>query len=346
MAENYYNEINKLRTIKLRKLYKELPLFARDFFRSIETTTTTLTRLNYAHDLKLFFNYLSNESIKIKGKTPIDITIKDLSLLELRDIEMFVEYLSFYYNEEKQLENNPSGKARKISTLKSFFKYFYKRDELKSNICALIDTPKIHDKPITRLEPNEIADLLDLIESGEGLTESQKKYHKKTYLRDLALVTLMLSTGIRVSEVVGLNISDINFENSSFRVTRKGGNVAILYFGDESEKALFNYLDQRKLKNIFSVEDPLFLNLQNTRLGVRSVQNLVKKYAKLASPLKNISPHKLRSTFGTYLYNETGDIYLVADILGHKDVNTTRKHYAKILEDRRKDAKNVIKLRD
>ena len=206
--------------------------------------------------------------------------------------------------------------------------------------------PKIHDKPILRLEANEIADLLDLIESGDGLTDAQKKYHKKTYLRDLALVTLMLSTGIRLSEVVGLNISDLDFSNSSFRVVRKGGNIAILYFGDEAEKALCDYLDQRKIQNSDSADAPLFLNLQNKRLGIRSVQNLVKKYAKLASPLKNISPHKLRSTFGTTLYNETGDIYLVADVLGHKDVNTTRKHYAQVLENRRKSAKNAFKLRD
>ena len=120
----------------------------------------------------------------------------------------------------------------------------------------------------------------------------------------------------------------------------------ILYFGEEAEKALLSYMDERKNQKSYALDEPLFLNLQKQRLGVRSVQNLVKKYARLAAPLKNISPHKLRSTFGTALYQETGDIYLVADVLGHKDVNTTRKHYAKIVDDRRKSVKNAVKLRD
>ena len=86
--------------------------------------------------------------------------------------------------------------------------------------------------------------------------------------------------------------------------------------------------------------------MQNKRISVRSVENLVKKYSKLVTNLKNITPHKLRSTYGTNLYRETGDIYLVADVLGHKDVNTTKKHYAAIDEDRRRSAANVVKLRE
>ena len=93
-------------------------------------------------------------------------------------------------------------------------------------------------------------------------------------------------------------------------------------------------------------EDALFLSLQKKRMDVRSVQNLVKKYARVITPLKNISPHKLRSTFGTNLYNETGDIYLVADVLGHSDVNTTRRHYAAMSDENRRVAAHKIHLRD
>jgi site-specific recombinase XerD len=89
----------------------------------------------------------------------------------------------------------------------------------------------------------------------------------------------------------------------------------------------------------------MFVSLQNKRISVRAVENLVKKYAKLVTPLKNISPHKLRSTFGTNLYRETSDIYIVADVLGHSDVNITKRHYAAIDEDRRKSVANIIKLR-
>lgn len=93
-------------------------------------------------------------------------------------------------------------------------------------------------------------------------------------------------------------------------------------------------------------ENALFLSLQKKRMNVRSVENLVKKYARIVTPLKKITPHKLRSTYGTNLYRETGDIYLVADVLGHSDVNTTKKHYAALEDERRRSARNAVKLRE
>ena len=92
-------------------------------------------------------------------------------------------------------------------------------------------------------------------------------------------------------------------------------------------------------------EHALFLSTQKRRFSVRSVENLVKKYAQITTPLKKITPHKLRSTYGTNLYRESEDIYLVADVLGHKDVNTTKKHYADIDENQRRNARNKVKLR-
>jgi integrase/recombinase XerC len=218
---------------------------------------------------------------------------------------------------------------------------------LDSNVAELIDMPKLHNKPIIRLDADEVANLLDSIENGENLTKTQQKYHKYTKTRDLALITMFLGTGIRISELVGLNITDINFRNNSFLVTRKGGSQAILYFGTETGAALQEYMKERKLVEAVSGhEDALFLSMQRKRISNRSVQQLVKKYTQAAVPLKKISPHKLRSTYGTMLYNETGDIYLVADVLGHKDVNTTRKHYAAVNEDKRRMAAKTIKLRE
>lgn len=346
MSESYYKEINNERTVRLRELFSDLPPFARDFFRSVETVTSALTRLNYAYDLRLFFQYLSTEVAKFRGKAPTDFSAEDLKSIDLTDLEVYVEYLGLYFNDDKEITNDSRGKARKIASLRSFFKYYYKRGILDKNVCALIDMPKIHDKTITRLEPNEVADLLDLVELGDGLTETQKRYHQFTKKRDFALIVFLLSTGIRVSELAGLNIGDLDFSSQSFKVTRKGGNMAILYFGDEAERALADYLDERRNLQSFGFDEPLFLSLQKNRMSVRAIQDLVKKYARLASPLKTISPHKLRSTFGTALYQETGDIYLVADVLGHKDVNTTRKHYAKIVDDNRRKVKNAVKLRD
>lgn len=207
--------------------------------------------------------------------------------------------------------------------------------------------PKIHEKVITRLEPNEIVNLLDEIDSGENLTQKQKDYHQKNRLRDIAIITLLLGTGMRVSECVGIDLTDIDFDLNAVKITRKGGNQSILYFGDEVRSALLNYISQRDtLYPNVSEENALFLSLQNKRISVRAVQNLVKKYSQLSVKLKNISPHKLRSTYGTNLYRESGDIYLVADVLGHKDVNTTRKHYAQMDDDKRHSAVKYIKLRE
>jgi site-specific recombinase XerD len=157
----------------------------------------------------------------------------------------------------------------------------------------------------------------------------------------------MLGTGIRVSECVGLDIADVDLKNNGIKVHRKGGAEVVVYFGEEVRGALCDYLSERKdINAAVGHEDALFLSMQNKRISVRAVENLVKKYSKLVTNLKNITPHKLRSTYGTSLYRETGDIYLVADVLGHKDVNTTRKHYAAIEDDRRRKAAKYVHLRE
>lgn len=124
-----------------------------------------------------------------------------------------------------------------------------------------------------------------------------------------------------MSECVGLDITDINFRENSIRIVRKGGNESILYFGDEVEKALLDYIEGPRammaMKAVPGEENTLFFSLQKKRISVHAVENLVEKYAKEFVPHKKITPHKLRSTFGTNLYQETGDIYLVADVLGH-----------------------------
>ena len=189
--------------------------------------------------------------------------------------------------------------------------------------------------------------LLNQVEDGTKLTKKELEYHKKTKIRDVALLTLLLGTGIRVSECVGLDLNDVNFDVCGIKIRRKGGYEAVVYFGEEVETALLDYLEQREhIIPMDGHENALFLSLQNRRMTVRAVENLVKKYASRVTTLKKITPHKLRSTYGTTLYHESGDIYLVADVLGHKDVNTTRKHYAAQEDERRRKAAQYVKLRE
>ena len=222
---------------------------------------------------------------------------------------------------------------------------------LTKNVAMQVDMPKLHEKAIIRLEPDEVAIMLDNIENYEKqLTGRKKDFFLKTKNRDIAIITLFLGTGIRVSECVGLDITDVNFRENSIRIIRKGGKESILYFGTEVEKALLDYIEGPRvmvaMQAVSGDENALFFSLQKKRISVHAVENLVEKYAKEFVPQKKITPHKLRSTFGTSLYQETGDIYLVADVLGHSDVGTTKKHYAAIEDQNRRRAASAIKLRE
>ena len=317
---SYHEEIDKENVLKLRQLMDELPAYCKDFFRGIEPRTSSRTRIAYAYDLGVFFRFLKEENPSFQNRP---ITLEDLDQLTVSDFEEYMEYLKYRFNDKAQeVMNRERGIKRKISSLKSFYNYFYRSERLQNNPVSKVQLPKLHDKDIIRLDADEVALLLDEVESGGQLTAKQQAYHQKTKIRDLALLTLLLGTGIRVSEVT-------------------------VYFGQEVEEALENYLNERE--SIIPApghEDALFLSLQNKRMSVRSVENLVKKYARTVAPLKPITPHKLRSTYGTALYQETGDIYLVADVLGHSDVNTTKKHYAALEDQRRRSARNKVRLRE
>ena len=331
---------------KINILLKELPYYVEDFFIGIANVTSPLTRLNYAYDLRIFFDFLAK---KLFRKDVLTITFDDINQLTASDIEFFINYLSFYTINDKKQRCTETGKARKLSTLRAFYKYFFNKGILNANVATKVSMPKIHEKEIIRLDVNEkvneIDDFLYVVESGNGLTKKQLAFHKAIGVRDSAIITLFLGTGIRISELVGLNIDDFDFNSNSFVVTRKGGNRSVLYFNEQVEKSLKEYLIERKANSLVSPnEKAMFLSLQNKRISTRTVQDLVKKYAHISSPLKKITPHKLRSTFGTNLYRQTGDIYVVADCLGHKDVNTTRKHYAALSEDIKKKATQNLSI--
>lgn len=344
---NYHDEINVNNNLKLRKMLKELPGFCMMFFRGIEHTTASRTRIAYAYDLGIFFNFIKENNPSYKDINVSDFNIEILDKITVNDIEEYLEYLKVYSKNDSEYTNNEKGIKRKLSSLKSFYNYYFCNQLINENPAAKVRVPKMHETEIIRLDVDEVATLLDEAESGDKLTKAQKRFHEKTKLRDVALLTLLLGTGMRVSECVGIDISDIDFKNTGIKIRRKGGYEAIVYFGDEVEKALIDYLEYRKtIVPETGHEEALFLSLQNRRISVRSVENLVKKYAGLVTSLKHITPHKLRSTYGTNLYKETGDIYLVADVLGHKDVNTTRKHYAAIEDERRWKARNAVKLRE
>ena len=355
---DYYNDSKKVtyheqtdisNILKLRAVLKTLPDFCKDYFRAMDPLTTTKTRISYAYDIRIFFQFLLDENPGFKDYSMKDFTVDVLDQLKAIDIEEYQEYLKVYKNGDKTETNGERGLKRKISALRSFYAYYYKHEFIQTNPTVLVDVPKTHEKSIIRLDADEVAMLLDYIEHcGDELTGQKRVYYEKTKERDLAIITLLLGTGIRVSELVGLNIDDVDFRNNGLHLIRKGRKEMTVYFGNEVADALEQYIEGSRKLIIPKEghEDALFYSMQRRRIGVQAVQNLVKKYAKEVTPLKKITPHKLRSTYGTALYQETDDIYLVAEVLGHSDVNTTRKHYAAMSDTRRRQAAGKVVLRE
>lgn len=354
MADLAYREqVDAQRIVQIRGITRELPQACSDFLRSIAVTTGTFTRLAYAIDLRTFFHFLQTERVAFSDRQLILWSDEDLSRVSQNDLTAYVEYLTYYFKDDpdegqpvKALVNHDLAIKRKLCSIRSFYDYLFKNHRIPSNVTLLVPLPKIHEKPILRLSRDEMMKMLNQAETGEGMTEGQKRYQKITAKRDYAILSLFLGTGIRVSECIGINLSDVNLEENAFLVTRKGGNQVVLYYPAEVATALGEYIEERnEIEALPGHEDALFLSLQKRRITQRAVQNLVKKYAMVAAPLKpKISPHKLRSTFATNLYNATGDIYLVADVLGHSSVDTTRKHYADMTDARRRMAVEYVRL--
>ncbi len=328
---------------KIGSYLADLPEYCYDFFTGMELSTSSLTRLNYAMDLSIFYDYISRY---VLNKDKADITLKDLDSLEARHIESYLSYLSYYTVGDKVFRNTENGKARKLASIRSFFRYLFNHDLISKNVVSKVPTPKLHTKGIVRLEGDEVEKLLDAVWEPSTFSARQRNYNKNTKVRDNAIVTLFLGTGIRVSELVGLNVEDFDFQQNAFKVTRKGGNQTILYYPNDVKYALMEWLSLRETLPIDENEKAMFLSLQNRRICTRAVENIVRKFAYESTPLKKITPHKLRSTFGTNLYRETNDIYIVADILGHKDVNTTKKHYAAISDDLRRNVAKKVRIYD
>ena len=351
--QSYKEQMDAKRILQIRDVLRDLPQACGDFLRSIAISAGTFTRLAYAIDLRTFFNFLHNERIAFSDKDIIFYTDDDLGKLTRNDITAYTEYLTYYLKDSgndsvpnKEFVNHELSIKRKLCSVRSLYDYLYTNQRISANVTELVPLPKVHEKPIIRLSKDEMDRILSLALTGDSMTKSQQKYQKITAKRDFAMLSLFLGTGIRVSECIGIDLDDLDMENNAFLVTRKGGNQVVLYFPPEVADALGDYLEERRqIEALPGHENALFLSLQRKRITQRAVQNLVKKYAAIAAPLKQkISPHKLRSTYATNLYQETSDIYLVADVLGHTSVDTTRKHYADMTDARRRMAAEHVHL--
>ncbi len=341
----FYKDKVKHQTLKLRELLALLPQPAVDFIHSKEVTSQTSTLVSYCYDLLTFFRFMKETNPTLKNVEITKISYDVLERITAEDIMEFQRYLQLNVTGELH-ENGKRAIARKMSPLRGMYKYQVMHGNLKENPTELVPLPKVKkDKNIVRMNNYEVRDILFAIENGnEQMSERQRKYSLKTQKRDLAIMTLMLNTGIRVSECNGLDLTDVDLIVNSLTIVRKGGGQDVIYFGDAVHTALDDYImtEREAITPVEGHEKALFYSLQGKRISVDAIENLVKKYAKMVVPTKHITPHKLRSTYGTALYRETGDIRLVADVLGHENINTTIDYYAAIEDEHKRQAADAV----
>jgi len=344
----YYKEKKKTQTLKLRELMQQLPNCAKDYIYDKQITSQTSTLVSYAYDLLTFFRFLQYSNPTFAKKEIHGFTIEDLSNLASEDISEYQRYLELNEAGEKH-ENGKKAIARKMSPLRGLFQYHLEHGHIEKNPMVLVKLPRLKkDKNIVRMNENEVSDVLNTVEFGNAqMSRHQLAFRERTKERDLAIMTLMLGTGIRVSECAGLDLTDVDLKADTITIVRKGGGQDILYFSGEIHNALETYIEGERKRTLpeSGEENALFLSLHKKRISVDAIEQLVKKYAKMAVPNKKITPHKLRSTYGTALYRETGDIRLVADVLGHENVNTTIDYYAAIEDEHKRQAANAVSLR-
>lgn len=341
---NYKKETEKKLNNKISELLSDAPDYLASYILSIQYSTSASTRLEYLRDIKRFLEYVVESYTDQNLSCIKDVSLKILDSLDVDYLNSYANYLSLYRVNGKEMSNDNISIRRKLSSVRSLYSYLYINDLLSDNPMVKIKIPKVSKKEIIRMDKDETKEFLKTVEFGsDHASLQQAKYHEKQKERDFALISILLGTGMRVSECVGLNIEDVDLKHYAVRITRKGGKEEIVYMSDSLTEIMSDYIEYRNtLSPLPGHESALFLSSQRKRMGVRSVELLVKKYKDQASLLKNITPHKLRSTFGTNLYEATGDLYLVAEVLGHSSVETTKKHYANISNQHKYENRNKI----
>jgi site-specific recombinase XerD len=325
---NFFAERDMKMRICLNRILLDMPPFCRMFFFGKEQMLCMKSLYERSFVIRYFFNFVSAEIPAFDGRNPTDFSLADLDNVQVPHIERYIDYLAE--------RNNSSGTiGGQVYTLNVFFRYYYRLGEINHNPLDRIDAPKRKEKPIIRLTAEETKRVLAAVDNGYRVKNGKRRLGKNHLLRDKTILVLFLSTGIRLSELVGLDFGDIDLDNACFTVRRKGGKREICYMTVELVEQLKIYLSHFPKT---APSEPLFMSIYKCRAGTASIQALVKNYCKVSGIERKITPHKLRSTFGTQMYDKTRDIYLVADLLGHKDVRTTTKHYTTVKEEIKRKA--------
>ncbi|MCR4943005.1 MAG: tyrosine-type recombinase/integrase [Clostridium sp.] len=337
----YYADLKKNKLSKINEIKIELPSYTYQFIDSCILKYQINTALAYSKDLMLFFDFLYHRNPQCHELQIKNIPLEILGALNAEDINEFQKYMVMNDGGSGHMVSNRTL-ARKMAVLRNFFGYMTDKRFISEDPTIKAEkNRRFVENDIKRLDVDEAHRLIKAVEETRSITKRSAARSKNTAKRDLAIVILLLNLGIRVSECAGLDLNDVNFEDNTVRIVRKGGKEAILYINEVIRNTLKDYIkNERPLLTSDPKEEALFISLKNNRLSVRSIEDMLKKYGEGAKLTERVHPHKLRRTFGTRLYNSSGDIYMVADVLGHKDVNTTVKHYAAVDEEHRRSMAN------
>lgn len=348
----YHIEQDEKNDEKINELKQEFPDFICEYLDSlVEMNRSSRTRLSYAYDIQTFLLFIAQEF----GVEPLSVTPEFMQTLKPLDIQHYLTFLNRYRTKEdieynkhhpsklkKYHTNSPAGKARKLATVRGLYKYMIRNSLADSNPAMLVQVPvdKKKNNDVLALDNDEVNRMIKGAEDGSSLTGREAKFAKYTQYRDMAIIELLLGTGLRVSEMVGIDLPDINWDNNSIKVFRKEGKEQRVYMTEDAATAVKEYIELER-KPVNEDEKALFLSPRNgTRLTVRSVERIVKKYSVNVTN-QDIHTHTLRSTYATNIYANTGDIKLVADALGHANLATVSR-YAKSGEKNRKRAPGKV----
>lgn len=332
----------------LKDYTKQLPDFVSEYIMEYYTGESINTQIGYAIDIRVFFNYLKSEVLP-DIEDLRDITIGHIDNLRVTDLIRFKSYLREYSQEShtatgkpivRVYHNSAFGINRKMSAVRGLFIYLYKTEQIKENITDKVDFAKLHQKIKKRLTSQETCDLLDVIFNGENYYEGRMlTEYKNRKERDIAIFTTYLGTGIRVSELINLNVENVDFDTNSFIVKRKGGDEQEIYMPHQVKESIEEYLKNEKNLGRGRDTGVLFQNRSGKRFSAAGIEKLLKGYCQavgITNPDKT-RPHALRRTFACQLLEDGVDIKMVAELLGHKNIEVTHKYYAQYNAKARKE---------
>lgn len=341
VPDNVIIKRNKM-ALDSQQIESELPDFFADYCLYLKNSVEVSTRRSYLQNIRYFLEYLIKERKLFKKYNSIsDIELSDFQQLKARDINQYIgNYCAMYEDDSGNvITNSNTSLAKKRSVLSTLFKYLFVQEQMPENITDgfnPIKTPKLQPDAIKKLEVDEIPRLLELIDSGEGLSPKEKVYWEKTKLRDKAMITMFITYGLRVSELQQLDMGSFNFEREEFTIYRKRGKESKMPLNKSVLTVLADYIENERGEPAED-DNPLFLSLQKKRLTVRAIRDIVKKYTSKIIGGDGYSPHKLRATAASTMIEYGFSIYDVQNILDHENVTTTQLYAA-----HRKHAKSDV----